>query len=627
MNKSTLARQLAAPKFSPAIPVQLRRKCSCGAHTVAGATCATCANKRPGVQSRLAIGASGDPLEVEADRIAAQVLSTPGKNVVGRAGPSIQRVFGPSGKEAERAPVSVDRVLASSGVPLAPPLQQDMEKRFSHDFSRVRVHADVAAERSARDVGANAYTAGHHIAFGAGRFAPATHEGQRLLAHELAHVVQQSRNGSSAMPTVMQRDTAGGGATEFQDQVTTVSRPPGEPGIVEGTIARTETFPASGATPAKDETVGEMHVSFDPSDCSVTLPYGYKFVQAARAAQEPICADPPPTTAVPPLAAAAFNRLKANMLEYVNRGLNGWFNVRLSGNACPTGCSGRPLPIRVQAREDDARPDTTINVVNRSGRADSGTICAGSFDPSTLMHEAGHQILGVGDEYLETNEHYRASKPEWFRPERVRRDYSTMGPEEQTRFAMFHERHFNAVKVFLEGAFPGCSATLEALPRPVIPDYRINLGVGYASLGGAPGEFFAAGLRIGIPLDRLRRWEVVVGPQFTAISARGESITNAFLLGARLGMERSTGEAGHGFVAEAFGEAGYGRFSSGIGAASHSSGAPYGALGLSAGYRTPMLDGMRFDFRLESAAGTALGAEDPERSRWFRLGVTVGTQF
>src|SRR5271165_6780790 len=66
------------------------------------------------------------------------------------------------------------------------------EPRFGHDFSRVRVHVGAAAERSALDVNAQAYTVGDDIVFGAGRFAPGTLEGRRLLAHELTHVVQQS---------------------------------------------------------------------------------------------------------------------------------------------------------------------------------------------------------------------------------------------------------------------------------------------------------------------------------------------------------------------------------------------------------------------------------------------------
>jgi hypothetical protein len=67
-----------------------------------------------------------------------------------------------------------------------------MEARFGHDFSRVRVHADALAAESADAVHSLAYTVGSSIAFAKGRYQPGTASGQRLLAHELAHVVQQS---------------------------------------------------------------------------------------------------------------------------------------------------------------------------------------------------------------------------------------------------------------------------------------------------------------------------------------------------------------------------------------------------------------------------------------------------
>ena len=75
-----------------------------------------------------------------------------------------------------------------------------MEQHFGHDFSQVQVHSGSAAEQSARDVNAYAYTVGHHIVFGAGQFKPGAHQGQRLIAHELTHVVQQGgdrENGQS----------------------------------------------------------------------------------------------------------------------------------------------------------------------------------------------------------------------------------------------------------------------------------------------------------------------------------------------------------------------------------------------------------------------------------------------
>ena len=189
------------PFFTPVPRGILQRKCACGNHTMAGGKCAECAKSKSGLQRKLAIGASNDPLEREADRVADQVLAAPAHSAVSGAPPRIQRYTGQATEGTDTAPASVDRVLASSGRPLEPALRQDMEQRFGHDFSRVRVHSDAAAEQSARDVNANAYTVGHNIVFGAGRFAPGTHEGRRLIAHELTHVVQQQIGMTSAAPS------------------------------------------------------------------------------------------------------------------------------------------------------------------------------------------------------------------------------------------------------------------------------------------------------------------------------------------------------------------------------------------------------------------------------------------
>ena len=77
------------------------------------------------------------------------------------------------------------------GEPLDAATRAFMEPRFKHDFSDVRVHTGVVAADAATAVGARAYTAGHDIVFGHGRYQPDTADGQRLLGHELTHVVQQ----------------------------------------------------------------------------------------------------------------------------------------------------------------------------------------------------------------------------------------------------------------------------------------------------------------------------------------------------------------------------------------------------------------------------------------------------
>ncbi|WP_409180837.1 DUF4157 domain-containing protein [Amycolatopsis sp. VS8301801F10] len=93
--------------------------------------------------------------------------------------------------------------VRSPGEPLDQPASAVLSARFGQDFSTVRVHADSRAADAARALGARAYTIGSHIAFAAGEYAPATASGQRLLAHELAHVVQQ--RGASGAPEAISR--------------------------------------------------------------------------------------------------------------------------------------------------------------------------------------------------------------------------------------------------------------------------------------------------------------------------------------------------------------------------------------------------------------------------------------
>ncbi|TMJ15756.1 MAG: DUF4157 domain-containing protein [Alphaproteobacteria bacterium] len=143
MNREAIAQQGRTSAASPTNGL-LQRKCACGAHTSGGGTCASCTK------------ASGD------------------------------------------APESVARTLDGSGRPLDSGLRDDMGSRFGHDFTGVRVHQGADAERSARDVDALAYTVGKDVVFGAGQYAPATNSGRSLLAHELAHVVQQSGGPAAA---------------------------------------------------------------------------------------------------------------------------------------------------------------------------------------------------------------------------------------------------------------------------------------------------------------------------------------------------------------------------------------------------------------------------------------------
>jgi outer membrane protein OmpA-like peptidoglycan-associated protein len=111
----------------------------------------------------------------------------------------LSRSHAETGKSAEH---TKDAPLASDGSraptqPLDATTRDVMGSRFQHDFSAVCVHADARAADMARSAGARAYTIGSDVVFGAGEYQPHSEQGRQLIAHELAHVVQQARGGSS----------------------------------------------------------------------------------------------------------------------------------------------------------------------------------------------------------------------------------------------------------------------------------------------------------------------------------------------------------------------------------------------------------------------------------------------
>jgi hypothetical protein len=195
----------------------------------------------PIVQAKLRIGAPNDKYEREADRVADQVMreqapapespcdsldgpeavqrkcaacSSGGSGLCPECEEELQRHAFPVASLVQRktvgsgagmnVPPIVNDVLSSNGQPLDRTTRAFFEPRFGHDFSPMRIHADARAAESARAVEARAYTVGRHVVFGAGQHALATPAGRRLMAHELAHVVQQDR-GQVEYSGLMQR--------------------------------------------------------------------------------------------------------------------------------------------------------------------------------------------------------------------------------------------------------------------------------------------------------------------------------------------------------------------------------------------------------------------------------------
>jgi hypothetical protein len=188
------------------------------------------------LRAKLVVGHPDDPLEREADSMAAQVMRTPGPSA---CGPSCHCAHcqdqqdhlrrsptdNPPAAVPSVAPPIVHDVLKAPGQPLAPGLRAAMEGRFGQDFSAVRLHTGPEADHSATAVGARAYTVGSDIVFGAGQYAPATIAGQHLLAHELTHVLQQRGAPAGALNrtpavhrtgTMLARQEEGGGTARAE---------------------------------------------------------------------------------------------------------------------------------------------------------------------------------------------------------------------------------------------------------------------------------------------------------------------------------------------------------------------------------------------------------------------------
>jgi hypothetical protein len=173
----------------------------------------------PAIQAKLTVNQPGDRYEQEADRVAEQVMrmpdpvAAPNFHASPREEVSLQRTPALADSSGSAvAPPIVHEVLNSPGQPLDTAIRAYFEPRFGFDFSRVRVHSDSKAARSAEKLGAAAYACGDEIVFAVGRYAPGGTSGGRVLAHELAHVVQQADGSGAAVIRRVPANSSGPGA-------------------------------------------------------------------------------------------------------------------------------------------------------------------------------------------------------------------------------------------------------------------------------------------------------------------------------------------------------------------------------------------------------------------------------
>jgi hypothetical protein len=193
-----------------AIVLQRKSACPCGGG------CPLCEEDMV-IQPKLRIGEPGDRYEQEADRVADEVMRIrePRLQPQVEADEEKKELFGQmtiqrtqAGKQGEgqfekkNAATYNSMELASQiqglkgkGQPMPDSLRAFFEPRLGYDFNEVRIHTDRQAAESAKALNALAYTVERDVVFRSGQYQPGTGTGQRLIAHELAHVVQQQATG------------------------------------------------------------------------------------------------------------------------------------------------------------------------------------------------------------------------------------------------------------------------------------------------------------------------------------------------------------------------------------------------------------------------------------------------
>jgi hypothetical protein len=218
-----------------------------------------------GLHAKLAVSRPGDPEEEDADRFADRVMrmtdvsdgrarvrpSTTGGHRIHRTAERCatgspcaaceekavhRRADAGSAQPSPAAAQGAVAALASGGRPLPETVRADFESKVGRDLSSVRIHTDAAAGTAARAIQARAYTLGRDVAFASGQFRPADSDGQRLLAHEIGHVLQHGGDARLSPEPIVRR----------QSNEVTIRNDAGQPNAGKPAAAAAKMPPASG---------------------------------------------------------------------------------------------------------------------------------------------------------------------------------------------------------------------------------------------------------------------------------------------------------------------------------------------------------------------------------------------
>lgn len=455
------------------------------------------------LQTKLTINAPGDVYEQEADRLAERVMRLPEPSVqcascacgakcakcrTEQPEPQDESVqtkrVEPGDSHGVEPPPIVHEALRSTGQPLAASDAAFFGSRLGYDFTGVRVHSDARASESARALNAFAYTVGRDIVFAEGQYQPATTSGRQLIAHELAHVVQQ--RSASAAPRLQRRvvddnahlpcrATAGRSAAD----VTAVEN-------AAATMAETAAT-AVRARPLAEATRGFLWRRF-------RLDYNDRLTRCRFIADI------------------------ANRLERIARSIRNedvTYRCDTAGGEPSSDCNG-PFAVTHSGPFGGTRIDLCSRFWGQTPPEKA----------ATMLHEWAHYVFsssrGLGDERpggFDTAECYNAFATEV--------SGGAVGATE------------NAGCVPNPAALPALNATFVSQPCPenTFLNMTVTGGYAYGLPGGRHHSTLGGSLDFLIPLTLMHDWELSISPRFLRLAPTEPNQRSAYLLGVRTGLQ------------------------------------------------------------------------------------------
>jgi hypothetical protein len=469
--------------------------------------------------------------------------------------------------------------LRGGGRPLPDAVRAELEPRFGADFGAVRVHADQRAAGLAERYGAQAFTVGRDIAFGAGRYAPESSSGRALLAHELAHVA-------------------------------------GQRGPVDGARLQAKVVDDDEHLP-----------------CRTTPKRAGRITAADLTARENDAATK---------AEAAVTALRANPITETVRELI-WKRFKLDYNDPRTRCrkvatiADRLAQVAREIRSSDCTYNCSMSGEPPSSGCDSNTN-AHTYVGLTRRIDLCQNFWSLGQD-----EQGRVILHEWAHYEfltRGLRDDTEMGFDSAECYAAFAYALAGASGIFAEHECPQETRPLPARDEARIAascpsNTFVSLPFTGGYLGGLPGlgglPTASVGLQFQFPITRMHDWEFSLGPRITAgiqEESGGSRPPPAFLLGLRTGLEFRYRPWRFGFNVGGYAEGGGAWLpSKDPSEAGKYTAHPYAVGGLTGGIGFPL--GEKTAFRLFADVGAGAGYDRNDKSAFglFQAGLGAAFEF